>query len=248
MQRGGPRGRAGGEVGRREVAVAEVEEAPAELPQVEAVASVAGDGAQRAGDAGEAHGLPDGQRAVRAELAGTGERVHEMAGQRQQDGGGEALLGQFDGGGEDLAEGQPPVALVQGEPAVDGARDRHAPDVAPHGHRRHAVAAQPVRVGCRAGPADGEERLGRRPRWRHHRQHVTAEPAQMRAHDGHRRARGDGGVGGRATLRQHPEARRRSQLVGRRHQAAPPGARPEGGEREGHASGIARSRSGPNTV
>ena len=228
--------------------LAEVEEAPAELPQVEAVAAVAGDGAQRAGDAGEAHGLPDGQRALRAELAGTGEGVHEMAGQRQQDGSGEALLGQFDGGGQDLVEGQPPVALVQGEPAVDGARHRHAADVAPHGHRRHAVAAQPVGVGRRAGPADGEERLGRRPRWRHHGQHVTAEPAQVRPDDGHRRPRGDGGVGGGAALRQHAEARRRRQLVGGRHHAAPPGARSEGGEREGHASGIARSRSAPNTV
>ena len=132
--------------------LAEVQEAPAELPLVEAVAAVAGDGAQRAGDAGEAHGLADGQRALRAQLAGAGEGVHEMAGQRQHDGSGEALLGQFDGGGEDLVERQPPVALVQGEPAVDGAGHRHAADVAPHGHRRHAVAAQPVGVGCRRRP------------------------------------------------------------------------------------------------
>ena len=82
-----------------------------------------------------------------------GSRVHEMAGQRQQDRRREAVLGQFDGGGQDVVEGQPPVAIVQREPAVDGARHRHAADVAPHGHRRHAVAAQPGRVGCRAGPA-----------------------------------------------------------------------------------------------
>ena len=195
-QWGGPRCCAGGEVGGREVPVAEVEEAPAELPLVEALAAVAGDGAQRAGDAGEAHGLADGQRPVGAQLAGTGEGVHEMAGQRQHERSGKALLGQFDGGGEDIVERQPPVALVQGEPAVDGAGHLHAAYVAAHGHRRQAVAAQPLGVGPRTGPADGEERLGWRPRRRHHRQQVASEPAQVRAHDGHCRPRGDGGIGG----------------------------------------------------
>ena len=84
-QRRGPHGRAGGEVAGHEVAGAEVEEAPPELSVVEAVAAVAGDGAQRAGDAGEAHGLADGQRPVGAQLAGTGQGVHEMTGQRQHD-------------------------------------------------------------------------------------------------------------------------------------------------------------------
>ena len=212
---------AGGEVGRREVAAAELQEAAAELPLVEAVPAVAGDGAQRAGDAGHAHGLADVEGALRAELAGAGEGVHEMAGERQHDGRGEALLGQFDRGRQHLVERQPPVALVQGEPAVDGAGHLHAADVAPHRHRRHPVGAQPVGVGRRAGPADGEQRLGRRTRWRDHGQHVAAEPAQVRAHDGHRRPRGHGGVGGRAALRQHAEARRRGQLVGGRHHAAP---------------------------
>ena len=126
-------------------------------PQVEAVAAVAGDGAQRAGDAGEAHGLPDGQRAVRAELAGSGKGVDEMAGQRQHDGRGEALLGQFDGRRQHLLERQPAVALVQGEPAVDGARHLHAADVAPHRHRRHAVA-RACRSGSDPAPARPMER------------------------------------------------------------------------------------------
>ena len=63
LQRRAPRRRAGGEVGRREVAAAQLEQAPAELTLVEAVAAVPGDGAQRAGDAREAHGLPDVERA-----------------------------------------------------------------------------------------------------------------------------------------------------------------------------------------
>ena len=131
-------------------------------------------------------------------------------------------------------ERPPPVALVQGEPAVDGAGHRHAADVAPQRHRRQAVAAQPVGIGPRAGPPHGEERLGRRPRRRHHGQHVAPEPAQVRAHDGHRRSRGHGGVGGGAALVEQAEARRRRQLVGGRHHAAQPEARSEGGEGEGH--------------
>ena len=71
-------------------------------------------------------------------------------------------------------------------------------------------------------------------RRRHHGQHVAAEPAQVRAHDRHGGAGGDGGVGGRAAPVEHAEARRRGQLVGRRHHAAQAGARPEGGEGEGH--------------
>ena len=229
--------------------VAEVEEAPAELPLVEALAAVAGNGAQRAGDAGESHGLANGQGPVGAQLAGTGKGMHEVAGQRQHDGRGIAVLGQFDGGGEDVSERQPPVALVQGEPTVDGAGHLHAADVAPHGHRRQAVAAQAFGVGPRTGPADGEERLGLRPWRRHHRQHVAPEPAQVRAHDGHRRPRGDGGVGGGAALVEHAEARRRRQLVGGRHHAAQPRARNRKGRGEGTwPPGIARSRRQPNTV
>ncbi len=239
VQRRAPRRRAGGEVGRREVAAPQLQEAPAELPLVEAVPAVSCDGAQRAGDAGHAHGLADVEGALRAELAGAGEGVDEMAGQRQHDGGGEPLGSQFDRWRQHLVERQPPVALVQGEPAVDGAGHLHAADVAPHGHRRHPLGAQPGRVGPGTGPADGEQRLGRDAGRRDHGEHVAPEPAQVRAHDGHRRPGGHGGVGRRAAPGQHADARRRGQLVGGRHHAAQPGPRSEGSEGERHASGIA---------
>ena len=64
----------------------------------------------------------------------------------------------------------------------------------------------------------------------------TSPPSPHRCgpDDGHRRPRGDGGVGGRAAPVEHAEARRRGQLVGGRHHAAQAGARSEGGEGEGH--------------
>ena len=143
------------------MAAAQLEQAPAELTLVEALAAVRGDGAQRAGDPGDAHGLPDVERPRRAELARAGQRVDEMAGQRQHDGGGEALGGQLDRRGQDVVEGQPPVALVQGEPAVDRAGHLHAADVTSQRHGRHPLGAHPGRVGPRTGPPDGQECLGR---------------------------------------------------------------------------------------
>ena len=60
-----------------------------------------------------------------------GRACDEAAGQRQHDRGREAVLGQLNGRGQHVGQRQPPVALVQGEPAVDGARHLHAADVAP---------------------------------------------------------------------------------------------------------------------
>ena len=170
-----------------------------------------------------------------------------MAGQRQHDGGGEALGRQLDRRRQHLVEGQPPVALVQREPAVDRAGHLHAADVAPQRHGGHPLGAHPGRVGPGAGPPDGEERLGRRSRHRDHGQHVAPEPAQVRADDRHHRPGGHGGVGRRAALRQHGEARRRGQLVGGGHHAAQAGPWSEGGEGEGHAR-IVRPRSAPGMV
>ena len=104
---------------------------------------------------GSAHGLADPERAVRAELAGAGEGVDEMTGQRQHDGGGEPLGGQLDRRRQHLVERQPPVALVQGEPAVDGAGHLHAADVAP----QRASSSSPRRA---SAPGRSPRRPGRR--------------------------------------------------------------------------------------
>ena len=182
------------------MAAAQLQQAAPELAAVEAVAAVAGDGPQRAGDARHPHRLPYVERAVGAQLARTGQGVHEMAGQRQHDGGGKPLLGQLDRRRQHVLERQPPVALVQGEPAVDRAGHLHAAQVVPHRHGRQALGAHGRGIGPGAGPADGEQCLRRRARIgrRHHGQHVAPEPAQVRPHDGHGRPCGHGGVGRRA--------------------------------------------------
>ena len=157
--------------------------------------------------------------------------------------------GQLDRRRQHLVERQPPVALVQGEPAVDRAGHLHAADVAPHRHGRHPLGAHaaPRRSPAPARPMESSA-SGGEPRRRDHGQHVAPEPAQVRAHDGHRRPGGHGGVGRRAAPGQHGEARRRGQLVGGGHHAAQAGPRSEGGEGERHGPRIvrrpARRRSG----
>ena len=143
------------------MAVTESQQAAAELAGVEAVAPVAGDGAQGAADARHAHALADLEWPTGAQLAGPRERVDQMARQRQHDGGGEAVLGQLNRRRQHLVEREPAVAVMEGEPAVDGAGHLHAADVAAQRHRRHALAAQAGRVGPGPGTSDGEERLGR---------------------------------------------------------------------------------------
>ena len=158
-QRLAPLGCVVGEVSRREVAVPELEQAAAELAAVEAVAPVARHGAQGAGDAGDAHALPDLERPTGAELAGSRERVDEVTRQRQHDGGRKAVLGQLDRRGQHVAEREPAVAGVQGQPTVHGAGHLDAADVAPQRHGRHALGAHAGRVGPGTGTPDGEERL-----------------------------------------------------------------------------------------
>ena len=157
-----------------------------------------------------------------------------MAGQGQHDRGGEAFLGQLDRRRQDRRQWQPPVACVQGEPAVHGAGHRHAADVTPQRHHGPALGPQARRVCTRAGAPDGQERLGPRPRRRHHGQDVAPEAAQVGSDDRHHRPRGDGGVSRRAAVRQHGDPGRRRQLVGRRDHAAQSRAGAEGGERQCH--------------
>ncbi len=234
VQRLAPSRPVGGEVLRCIEPVPELEQATPELAGVERVASVAGDGAQGAADAGQADALADFEWPVGAQLARPRQRVDEVAGQSQHDGGGKAFLGQLDRRCQDLHQGQPSVARVQGEPAVHRAGHRHAADVTPQGHHGPALGPKARRVGTRAGVPDGQERLGRRPRRRHHGQHITPETAQVGPDHRHHRARGDGGVGGRTAARQHGDPRRRRQLVRRRDHAPQRGTRGEGCERECH--------------
>ena len=123
------------------MAVPEVLQAAPELALIEALAPVTRDGAQTRGDPRQPDRLANFQRAARAQLAGAGDGVNEMAGQGQHDGRGEAVSGQFNGRRQDLGQRQPAVAFVQGEPAVDRAGHLHAADVAAHRHRPVPVAA-----------------------------------------------------------------------------------------------------------
>ena len=157
-----------------------------------------------------------------------------MARQGQHDGGREPVGGQLDRRPQDFLEGQPSVALVQGEPPVDGAGHRHAADVAPQWHHGHALGAHPRRIRAGAGAPDRQERLGWRPRRRHHGEDVAPEPAQVGAHDRHDGAGGHRGVGGGPATSEHADAGRDGQLVGRRDHAAQPRPGAEGGEWERH--------------
>ena len=220
---------------------------PAAAPEVEAVAAMAGHGTKRAGDAWEAHDLPDGQRALRAELAGTGHRVHEMAGQRQQDRRREAVLGQFDGGGQDVVEGQPPVAIVQrvGQPSTAPGTGtlRMSP--------RTGIVAMPSRR-SRAG------RMPRGPAAERSASGVDPGGATMASTSPPSRQVGPTTaiavpVATAASAAEPPCASMPSPAEAASWSAAatmpaPAHARTERGKREGHASGIARSRSAPNTV
>ncbi len=220
----------------------EPEQATTELPVVEGGPSVVRDGAQRAGDAGQAHALADLERSGGAELARARERMDEVAGQGQHDGGGEAVVRQLDGRPEDLVERQAAMAAVEREPAVHGAGHRHAPDVPAQGHHRHPLGAHPRRVGSGTGAPDRQERLGWRAGRGDHGEDVAAQAAQVGADDRHHGTRGHGGIGRRAAAGQHAQARRGGQLVGRRHHAAQPCPGAEGREREGHGTLRARRR------
>ena len=145
-QRRAPGRRADREVRRSEMAGAEPEQATTELPVVEGGASVVRDGAQRAGDAGQAHALADLERPGGAELARTGERVDEVAGQGQHDGGGEALVRQLDG----RAPGPRRAAGGHGARAAPASRPRRrAP--ARSGRPRAGASPSSPRRACRAG-------------------------------------------------------------------------------------------------
>ena len=180
------------------MAIPQVLQAAPELALIEAFAPVPGDGAQRAGDPRQPDRLANFQRAARTQFAGAIDAVDEVAGQRQHDGRGEAVGGQLNGRGQHLGQRQPAVAFVQGEPAVDGAGHLHAADVPAHRHCPVSVAPQAVGVATCAGPADGEERLGRAAGRGDHCQHVAAQSAQVRAHDRHGGSGADGSIGGRA--------------------------------------------------
>ncbi len=134
-------------------------------------------------------------------------------------------------------ESQAAVAPVEREPAVDGARHRHAADVLAQGHHRHALGAHACGVRAGTGTADRQQRLGRGVGRGHHGEDVAAEAAQVGADDRHHCSRGHCGVGRRAAAGEHAQARRCGQLVGRRHHAAQPGPGAEGREREGHGQG-----------
>ena len=125
-----------------------------------------------------------------------------------------AALGDLDGRGQQIGEGQLAVAFMQGHPAGHGT-----------GHGDRVPAALWGRLGVCA--VLGAEVGGRPGRGRTARsvqalqrgavpqdaEHVGAQAVAAGLHDGHHRGRGDGGVHGVAALLQHLQARLRAQRV-----------------------------------
>ena len=135
------------QVGRVEVPTAEGQETSPEFALVERVTPVVGHGAQCPRQARQCHTLAHLERSVGAELARAGQPVDEMAGQGQHHRRREALLSQLDRGGEHGRERQSPEALVQRQPAVDGAGHLRAADVVADRHRGEALVPQAGGVG-----------------------------------------------------------------------------------------------------
>ncbi len=140
--------------------VAQLEQGAPELPAVEALPPVAHDGTKGSGNTGEPDPLAWLERPIGTQLLGSSHLEDEVAGQRQEDRCGEALLGQLDSRSEDGAEWQSSEALVEGQPSVDGSRDRDAADVATERYDREPFLAQAVGVHTRTSAADGEQGHG----------------------------------------------------------------------------------------
>ena len=130
-------------------ASAQTNQLPPELPLVEAGPTVGHEGLEGASHTRESHPVARLERSVWTQLLCPGQLAHQVAGQRQQQRGGEPLHGELDGGGEDPVQREAAEAGVQGEPAVDGARDGDAAEVSPC--RQHGVAFGPELLRTDAG-------------------------------------------------------------------------------------------------
>ena len=146
------------------------------------------------------------QRPIGTELLGARYLEDEMAGQRQEEGSDEAILGQLDGGTEYGAEWEPSEAIEQREPSIDRSGHGDTAEVTAHRHDRVALGSQPGRTDARPGSPDRQQgdRIGSR--GRDHGEEVSAHAAQMRAGDRHHRGGRHGGVGRAATSFQHGDA------------------------------------------
>src|ERR1700722_6084445 len=108
------------------------------------------------------------QRPIGTELLGARYLEDEVAGQRQEEGSDEALLGQLDGGTQYGAEWEPSEAVEQGEPSIDRSRDGDTPEVTAHRHDHVALGSQPGRTDAGSGSPDRQQRLRIGPRDRDH--------------------------------------------------------------------------------
>ena len=135
-------------------------------------------------------------------------------------------------GASTSARGRAAVALVQGQPAVDGARHLHAADVAP---QRHGGVMPSARIRGRIGPEPARptpsSASGADPGAQTMASMSPPSPHRCGPDDRHGGAGGDGGVGARAALGQDGDPGGHGQLVGRCHHAAHTRARRAKGAR-----------------
>ncbi len=151
---------------------------------------------------------PFGHSSRRARDAG-----NQVARQREEQRGREAVFGEGDGRFQDRVPPYPSVALVQRHPPVDRTGHGDGPDVATLGHVTVPFGAQSCRIGTGARSPHGQERDGRRRRSGNHGQDVAARSAQMGPDHGHHRRSRHDGVAGTAPLLEQGDARRTGQLV-----------------------------------
>lgn len=204
-----------GEVLGGELALAQFEEAVAELAPVEGVSAGASDGLERPGDAGAAKAHAGGGGSGGDKVIGILQLAEKFARTREERGRREAVSGVGDRRGEDVSDGKPAEPVMEREPAVDAAGDRHRADVAPEGHRGVALRSESVRVGAGAGAARRVE-----DRWRtrgggimDEGKEIAAHTAHVLAGDGEDRAGGDGGIGGATAGAKHGDPCTRRQMV-----------------------------------
>jgi hypothetical protein len=129
-----PVGELGREIPVREDATSEFDQCPSELACIETISTLESDGTQGPGHPGKTDLLTRLQGPPRTQLVGPGYVGDEMAGESEQEGGGEPLLGESDRGFENGGERQPAEAVMECQPTIDRSRYGDAPSVAPQRH------------------------------------------------------------------------------------------------------------------
>ncbi len=212
-----PIGTGPGQVVGRVLATSRLEQSFAELASVERLPPTFGHRSELTGDPGSQDAVTDGGP-DRGQLVAAGYVADAIEREGQHRRGREPALGQADGGGEHVREGQATVAFVERAPAVDAAGHRRAADIALERHLGVALGAEPIGIGTRTGPARGVERVRRARAVVDEREQVATHATHVRRGHGQDRAGCDRGIGRGPTRAEERGARRRGEVVDRAHQ------------------------------